>query len=126
MLGYLVVFIGAGVGGAARHGVNIWAGRLLGTHFPAGTLIINIVGSLIMGLIAGWFAMKGGAAGQLRLFLATGIVGGFTTFSAFSLEIVLLWERNEPLLAALYVGGSLAGGIAALVLGMWIMRTTLG
>ena len=126
MLGYLVVFIGAGIGGAARHGINIWAGRLLGTAFPAGTLIINISGSLIMGLIAGWFAMKGGAAGQLRLFLATGVVGGFTTFSAFSLEIVLLWERNEPLLAALYVGGSLAGGIAALVLGMWIMRTTLG
>ena len=126
MLGYLVVFIGAGIGGAARHGINIWAGRLLGTAFPAGTLIINISGSLIMGLIAGWFAMKGGAAGQLRLFLATGIVGGFTTFSAFSLEIVLLWERNEPLLAALYVGGSLAGGIAALMLGMWIMRTTLG
>ena len=126
MLGYLVVFIGAGVGGAARHGVNIWAGRLLGTHFPVGTLIINIVGSLIMGLVAGWFAMKGGATGQLRLFLATGILGGFTTFSAFSLEIVLLWERHEHLLAALYVGGSLAGALAGLVLGMWIMRTTLG
>jgi CrcB protein len=126
MMSYLVVFVGAGLGGAARHGINIWAGRLLGTHFPAGTLIINIVGSLLMGLIAGWFAIKGGSTSQLRLFLATGIVGGFTTFSAFSLEIVLLWERQDQLLAALYVGSSLAGGIAGLMLGLWIMRTSLG
>ena len=126
MLGYLVVFIGAGVGGAVRHGVNIWAARLLGTGFPVGTLIINIAGSLTMGLVAGWFALKGGATGHLRLFLATGILGGFTTFSAFSLDAVLLWERHEHLMAALYVGGSLVGALAGLVLGLWIMRTALG
>ena len=125
-MAYLVVFIGAGVGGAVRHGVNIWVARLLGTHFPAHTLVINVVGSMTMGLVAGWFAMKGGATGHLRLFLATGILGGFTTFSAFSLDAVLLWERHEPMLAALYVGGSVAASIAGLVLGLWLMRTLYG
>jgi CrcB protein len=125
MQGYLVVFLGAGVGGAIRHGMNIWVSRLLGTHFPSHTLVINVVGSLAMGLVAGWFAHKGGAAGHTRLFLATGILGGFTTFSAFSLDAVLLWERHEHMLAALYVGGSVVGAIAGLLLGLWIMRTAL-
>jgi CrcB protein len=124
-MSYLVVFIGAGLGGSIRHGMNIWVARLMGTHFPYHTFIINIVGSLVMGLVVGWFA-EGGAAGHTRLFLATGILGGFTTFSAFSLDAVLLWERHEHLLAALYVGGSVAIAIAGLVLGLWIMRTTLG
>ncbi len=125
MQSYLLVFIGAGIGGAMRHGTNIWVGRLLGTGFPSYTLIINVVGSLAMGLVAGWFTMKGGAAGHTRLFLATGILGGFTTFSAFSLDAVLLWERHQHLQAALYVGGSVAGAIAGLLLGLWIMRTAL-
>ena len=126
MMSYLVVFIGAGIGGSIRHGMNIWVGRLMGTHFPYHTLVINVVGSLAMGLVAGWFAERGAAAGHTRLFLATGILGGFTTFSAFSLDAVLLWERHELLLTALYVGGSVAGALAGLVLGLWIMRTTLG
>jgi CrcB protein len=121
-----VVFMGGGFGVSIRHGMNIWVGRLMGTHFPYHTLVINIVGSLAMGLVAGWFAERGGAAGHTRLFLATGILGGFTTFSAFSLDAVLLWERQELLLTALYVGGSVAGALAGLVLGLWIMRTTLG
>ena len=125
MMSYLVVFIGAGMGGAVRHGMNIWVGRLLGTGFPSYTLIINIVGSLAMGLVAGWFTMKGGATGHMRLFLTTGILGGFTTFSAFSLDAMLLWQRHEHLLAALYVGGSVAGAIAGLAAGLWIMRTAL-
>jgi len=75
MMSYLVVFIGAGVGGSIRHGMNIWVARLLGTHFPSHTFIINIVGSLVMGLVAGWFAERGGAAGHTRLFLTTGILG---------------------------------------------------
>ena len=70
-----------------------------------------------MGLVTGWFAERLGAAGHLRLFLATGILGGFTTFSAFSLDAVLLWERHEYLMAALYVGGSVAGAIAGLAVG---------
>ena len=125
MLGYLVVFVGAGVGGAARHGMNIWVARLMGTHFPWHTLTINILGSLVMGLIIGWFAERLGAAGHLRLFLATGVMGGFTTFSAFSLDAVLLWERHEHLLAVLYVGGSVACAIAGLALALWIMGKAL-
>src|SRR6478752_5270102 len=78
MVSYLVVFVGAGIGGAARHGMNIWVARLMGTHFPWHTLLINILGSIVMGVITGWFAERFGAAGHLRLFLATGIMGGFT------------------------------------------------
>jgi CrcB protein len=126
MMSYLVVFIGAGVGGSIRHGMNIWVARFLGTNFPYHTFIINIVGSLVMGLVAGWFVERGGADGHLRLFLTTGILGGFTTFSAFSLDAVLLWERDERLLTALYVGGSVVGAIVGLVLGLWIMRMALG
>ena len=126
MISYLVVFIGAGIGGSIRHGMNIWVARFMGTDFPYHTFILNIAGSLAMGLVAGWFAERGGAAGHMRLFLATGILGGFTTFSAFSLDAVLLWERHEHLLALLYVGGSVAIAIAGLMLGLWIMRTALG
>ena len=115
MLSYLVVFVGAGIGGAARHGMNIWVARLMGTHFPWHTLVINILGSILMGAIIGWFAERLGAAGHLRLFLATGIMGGFTTFSAFSLDAVLLWERGETGLAVAYVLGSVILSLAALL-----------
>ena len=125
MMSYVVVFLGAGVGGTMRHAMNIWIARLAGTHFPLHTLAINVTGSLVMGMVTAWFAMKGGATGHLRLFLATGVLGGYTTFSAFSLDAVLLWERHEHLMAALYVGGSVVGAIAGLALALWIMRTAL-
>ena len=126
MLAYAVVFVGAGIGGALRHGVNIGSARLFGVGFPYGTFAVNVVGSLIMGLIAGWFALKGGATGHLRLFLATGIMGGFTTFSAFSLDAMLLIERHQWSLAALYIGASVAGSILALMAGLWAMRAIYG
>jgi CrcB protein len=125
-MAYAVVFVGAGIGGALRHGVNIACARLCGTAFPYGTLTVNVVGSLVMGLIAGWFAFKGGATGHLRLFLATGILGGFTTFSAFSLDAVLLIERGQWGAAALYVGASVAGSILGLIAGLWAMRALYG
>ena len=105
-MNYLIVFLGAGIGGAGRHGVNALAARLVGTAFPAGTLVINVLGCLLMGLIAGFFAFRGHLPQEARLFLATGVLGGFTTFSAFSLDAALLWERGEVGLAALYVGAS--------------------
>jgi CrcB protein len=126
MMGYLVVFLGAGMGGAIRHGMNIWVARGLGTHCPWHPFSINILGSLARGVVAGGFVRRGiGAEGHMRLFLTTGLLGGFTTFSAFSLDAMLLWERGQYLLAALYVGGSVALAIAGLAIGLWIMRTAL-
>src|ERR1700709_2062789 len=107
-MAFLVVFLGGGLGAMFRHGVNVASARAFGTHFPVATLGINITGSVLMGLIAGYFAFKGEASQHWRLFFTTGVLGGYTTFSAFSLDAVLLWERHEIGLAALYVGASVA------------------
>lgn len=125
MPAYLVVFFGAGIGGALRHGVNLFAAWMLGTGFPFGTLAVNVFGSLTMGLLAGYFAFKGDLSQMWRLFLTTGVLGGFTTFSAFSLDAALLWERGDLWLAALYIFGSVAVSISALFFGLWIVRTLL-
>ncbi len=119
---YLIVFIGAGIGGALRHGVNLAALRLAGAGFGYGTLAVNIVGSFAMGVLAAYLALKGEVAEPWRLFLATGVLGGFTTFSAFSMDTALLFERGELGLSALYVGVSVVGSIAALFAGLWIVR----
>lgn len=122
---YLIVFLGAGIGGAGRHGVNVLAARLFGTHFPMGTLIINVIGCLLMGMIAGVFALKVSLPQEARLFLTTGILGGFTTFSAFSLDAALLWERGEMGLAALYVGASVFVSLLAVAAGLALTRVML-
>jgi CrcB protein len=122
MTGFLLVFLGGGFGAALRHGVNILAARWLGTGFPYATIIENVSGSLVMGLLAGYFAFKGDASQPMRLFLATGVLGGYTTFSAFSLDTALLWERDELALAAVYVIGSVALSIAGLVAGLALVR----
>src|SRR3982751_4342401 len=119
---YLIVFIGAGIGGAFRHGVNVAATRQFGFGFPFGTLIVNIAGSFAMGLLAGYFAFRPGLNQHLRLFLTTGMLGGFTTFSAFSLDTALLVERHAHALAAGYVAGSVAAGVGALFLGLALFR----
>lgn len=121
-MGYLVVFLGGGLGAALRHGINLGVGRMLGTGFPYSTLLINVTGSLIMGLVAGYFAFKGDGGQHWRLFLTTGILGGYTTFSAFSLDAALLYERGEPGLAALYVVASVALSIAGLFAGLALVR----
>ncbi len=121
-MGYLLVFLGGGLGAMARHGMNVGIGRLLGAGFPHATLLVNVSGSLAMGLLAGWFALKGQAPQGLRLFLATGILGGYTTFSAFSLDAALLYQRGEIGLATLYVIASVAVSIAALFAGLWLVR----
>jgi CrcB protein len=120
----LLVFLGAGIGGALRHGVNVGCARACGTAFPWGTLTVNVVGSLAMGLIAGWLAFKTGSGWSqpVRLFLTTGVLGGFTTFSAFSLDAVLLWERGAIGAAAAYVGVSVVASIAALLAGLALVR----
>ena len=121
-MGYLIVFLGGGLGAALRHGINIFAARFAGTSFPYGTLLINIAGSLAMGLIAEYFALKGGLPQHWRLFLTTGILGGFTTFSAFSLEAALLYERGQLAGAAVYVVASVVLAIGALFAGLAIVR----
>ena len=121
-MGYLIVFLGGGIGAALRHGVNLNVARLLGTGFPSATLLINITGSLVMGLAAGYFAFKGDASQHWRLFLTTGILGGYTTFSAFSLDAALLYERGELGAAALYVLLSVAVSIGGLFAGLAIVR----
>jgi CrcB protein len=122
-MGYLIVFIGGGIGAALRHGFNIGVARLLGTAFPYATLLINITGSFVMGLVAAYFAFKGDASQHWRLFLTTGILGGYTTFSAFSLDVALLYERGELELAALYVLLSVALSIGGLFAGLALVRS---
>ena len=119
---YLIVFLGAGIGGAVRHGVSVGSARLIGLGFPTGTLIVNVVGSFLMGLLAGYFLARPGISQQVRLFLTTGILGGFTTFSAFSLDTALLMERHAYALAAGYVAGSVIASIAALFLGLTLFK----
>jgi fluoride exporter len=122
-MGYFIVFLGGGIGAALRHSVNLAAARLLGTAFPFGTLTVNVVGSVVMGLMAAWFAFEGGLSQHWRLFLTTGMLGGFTTFSTFSLDTAVLYERGELGLAALYVAVSVIAGIVGLFGGLAVIRS---
>jgi fluoride exporter len=122
---YLIVFVGGGIGAALRHGVNRLAFAWVGPGFPAGTLAVNVVGSLAMGLLIGLFAALGetrGVSNQLRLFLATGVLGGFTTFSAFSLDALTLWERGQAGQAGAYVLASVVLSLAAVAAGFFLSR----
>jgi CrcB protein len=121
-MNYVLVFVGGGLGASLRHTVNIACARCVGTAFPYGTFIINITGSSAMGLIAGYLAFKGHASQPWRLFLMTGVLGGYTTFSAFSLDTALLYERGEIGLALFYVLGSVVLSIAGLFAGLALMR----
>ena len=113
-MGYLIVFLGGGIGAALRHGFNLAFARLLGNAFPYATLFENVSGSVVMGMLVGYFAFKGGITQHWQLFLTTGILGGYTTFSTFSLDVALLYERGELGLAALYVALSVALSIGGL------------
>jgi CrcB protein len=129
---YLIVFLGAGIGGALRHGINTVTPRFLGLDFPYATMAINILGSLLMGLIAGYFAFRGGSAGMgsmgqhWRLFLTTGILGGFTTFSTFSLDFALLCQRGALGGAAVYLSVSVVGSLAAIFTALAVARGVWG
>jgi CrcB protein len=122
MIGYILVFLGGGLGASLRHTMNMLCARGFGTSFPYGTFIINISGSTVMGLIAGYLAFKGEASQPWRLFLMTGVLGGYTTFSAFSLDTALLYERGEIGLALFYVLGSVLFSIAGLFAGLALVR----
>lgn len=118
----IAVFVGAGLGGVARHYFNALAVGLFGTAFPWGIFAINVIGSVAMGVIVEWLALRGSAPQDLRLFLTTGILGGFTTFSTFSLDAAVLYERGQLGLAAVYVGTSVVVAIGGLFLGMYAVR----
>jgi len=117
----LLVMLGGAIGAGARHLAGVAGLRWLGPGFPWATLFVNLLGSLLMGLLAGWLVQKGGGE-QTRLFLAVGILGGFTTFSAFSLETFLMLQRGETASAAAYVAASVIGGVFLLFAGLWLTR----
>ncbi len=125
MVGTLLqVAAGGAIGAAARYATGVGVARVFGvTGFPLGVLTVNVVGSFLMGVLVVWLARRG--LTHLTPFLLTGILGGFTTFSAFSLEAVTLFERGQVGQAALYVLLSVVLSIAGLVAGLWLMRSVL-
>ncbi len=122
MRNLLIVMLGGSVGAGLRHLVGLAALRWAGPGFPWGTLGVNLAGGLLMGLLAGWLA-RAGAAEATRLLLGVGLLGGFTTFSAFSLEVGLMIERGELGVALAYILASVIGAVALLFAGLAIMRT---
>jgi CrcB protein len=119
----VLVVIGGGIGAGARYLVNLLVSRMVGPTFPWGTLGINIAGCLAMGLFIEFLAQRANASAELRMFVATGILGGFTTFSAFSLDFAVLWERSDTLPALGYLLASVMGSVLALFLGLWLARS---
>lgn len=115
-----LVALGGALGASARYIVNIAALRLISPGFPWPTLAINVFGSLLMGALAVALAQKDLV--RMAPLLMTGILGGFTTFSTFSLETVTLWQRGEVLSATAYVAGSVILSLAALLAGMALAR----
>jgi CrcB protein len=122
MQNFVLVFIGAGLGGALRHAFNLAFSRWLPATLGASTLTVNVFGSLLMGLLIEWLASRSGAPAAWRVFLATGVLGGFTTFSAFSLDAVSLYQRGQLTAAALYVLASVILSLLALFAGVLIAR----
>lgn len=119
---YLLVGAGGAIGAMARHGANIAIGTLP-SGFPAATFLVNVTGSIAMGLLIGWLAQATPQyQHEIRLFLAVGVFGGFTTFSSFSLDAVILMERGDYLLAFGYAAGSVLLAVAGLMMGLWTMR----
>ncbi len=114
--------LGGGVGAGLRHLVGMMSLRLLGSGFPFGTLAVNLFGSFAMGVFISWLAVRSSGDQSLRYFLATGVLGGFTTFSAFSLDFAFLWERGQHELALGYVALSVVGSLVAIFAGLALVR----
>lgn len=117
-----LVFLGGGIGSVLRYGMSSISVRWVGSGFPYGTLAINVLGSFLMGAVAQYFLVRTGLPQGLRLFLTTGLLGGFTTFSTFSLESVLLYQRGDTAAAASYVLASIVLGLGGLIAGWTLLR----
>ena len=126
LIASLHVALGGAIGSVLRYQSGRWITHWLGaqavTQFPWATLAVNAAGSVLMGALAGWLARHGPGGEELRLLLGVGLLGGFTTFSAFSLEMVLLIQRGQLGYAALYLALSVALGVTGLVFGLAVMR----
>ena len=124
----LIVAAGGALGAVARYGVGAFAFRLFpASTWPWGTLAVNTVGGLLMGLVTGWLAFRGGLNSEsIRLFAAVGVLGGFTTFSAFSLETALMIERRQFAMAWSYIALSVVLSIVALFVGLMVARRAFG
>lgn len=122
-LNFLIVGMGGAIGSMLRYGAGILSLKFSPDNFPWGTFIINILGSFCIGIIIGLLAHAQNWSEEIRLFAVVGVLGGFTTFSAFSLDTVLLFERGQYLYAGLYVAGSVLISIAATFLGLFLIRT---
>ncbi|WP_339763318.1 fluoride efflux transporter CrcB [uncultured Hoeflea sp.] len=118
----VLIFIGGGLGAVSRHLSGMAVMRASGPGFPWGTMVVNIIGSFVMGCLIAWLARRSSGDADLRLLLATGFLGGFTTFSAFSLDAVTLYERGALTAAAAYVIASVTVSILALFGGLWLAR----
>ena len=125
---FLLVAIGGALGAVARYGAGVTATRLFGAGgWPWGTFSVNLIGGLLIGLVTGWIAFKGQAYSEtVRLFAVVGVLGGFTTFSAFSLEVVQMLERREMATAALYALASVILSVVAVFVGLTVMRKVFG
>jgi CrcB protein len=118
----LAVFIGGGSGSLARYWLAGWIGRIAAGPFPWPVFLINVLGSLLMGVIVELAALRLSLPPEVRALLTVGILGGFTTFSSFSLDAALLLQRGELGLAAAYMAGSVVVSVAALFAGLWLVR----
>ncbi len=117
------VAAGGAIGAVLRHGVNVMSTHLWGTDFPWATLTVNILGSFVMGLLIAVFAHFWQPPQEIKLFLVTGLLGAFTTFSAFSLDVSVLWERGALLATSGYVLASVVLSVAALFAALLIVRS---
>lgn len=118
----LWVALGGAIGSSARYGVNVWSARLVGTAFPWHTLAVNVAGCFAIGIVIQLLALRINVGSDVRAFLTTGILGGFTTFSAFSLDFALLVERKAYLAAGLYATASVVLSLAAVFAGLHLIR----
>lgn len=119
----LWVALGGAIGSAARYGVNVWSGRMLGSEFPWHTFLVNVAGCFVMGLLVALMGLKLNVGTETRAFLATGILGGFTTFSAYSLDFAMLVERKSYGAAFAYGAGSVALSLIAVFAGLYLVRS---